>query len=201
MTRAPSIRPERANGTRRTATIHFPAATSHDNRHGIYYSTLNVGVSAHRDCYERPHVRLTGSDASASRDVFFHLECDELTALGALAEITLEIEPEIDGPEDHFSNDELVECPEDCPLGDEKGMVRCDALDVWNIRQGIERGNEWAWCSVTVTARWLGHEGSDHLGGCFYGSEAEFRRPGGYFDDMVCEALRNLRDAIEASAK
>lgn len=61
----------------------------------------------------------------------------------------------------------------------------------------LNAGDEWAWCCVVVTARWNGFEGTDTLGCCSYESEADFKRTGGYYDDMKIEAHKRLCDAIE----
>jgi len=66
------------------------------------------------------------------------------------------------------------------------------------IRDQLEAGNEWAWCCVTVTVSWEGFEASDHLGGCSYQSEENFRQVDGYFDDMVTAALETLNHQIAA---
>jgi len=64
----------------------------------------------------------------------------------------------------------------------------------------LERGNQWAWCSVTVTARCGGFQGHDYLGCCSYASQDDFCQPDGYYwDDMRREALRDLLDNLEAS--
>ena len=68
------------------------------------------------------------------------------------------------------------------------------------IRDQLSRGNEWAWCSVVVRARWNGFEGSDCLGRCSYVCEADFRA-GGYFDDMKAAALAELNRHIQATAQ
>lgn len=60
----------------------------------------------------------------------------------------------------------------------------------------------WAWCCVEVRAtieipeQGIKVSGSDYLGGCSYKNEADFRS-GGYFEDMVEEAVRALADEIE----
>lgn len=192
--RAPGITPRPAHLNARIVDVRFPPATRDEERAGTYYPMHDCSVLVRRnpyDCQPKVYVREVAPG---------NLECDELAALGALADIRVEAEWEECSPDGHFSNDELVDCPDDCPLG-EDGLVRADVLDVWRVKRGIKSGNVWAWCTVTVTARWLGHEGSDSLGACSYGSEQEFRRPGGYYDDMVKNALQELRDAIEASAK
>lgn len=64
------------------------------------------------------------------------------------------------------------------------------------IRDQLDQGNIWAWAAVTVTVAWEGFEASDHLGACSYKSEEDFREPGGYFDQMVNEALDELNDRV-----
>ena len=63
----------------------------------------------------------------------------------------------------------------------------------------VEQGEVWAWAMVAVTVSWGPFSALDHLGCCSYADEDDFRQPGGYFDDMVDEALeelnKNLLDA------
>jgi len=72
-----------------------------------------------------------------------------------------------------------------------------DPEDVSFARNGVASGNPWAWFRAIVTVRWHGFEASNSLGACSYRSEADFRRPGGYFDDMVAEALGALDLELE----
>lgn len=82
----------------------------------------------------------------------------------------------------------------------------CSAIDeetdreqeAW-VRDQLNAGNEWAWCTVFVTARWGDFEGRDSLGCCSYESRDDFER-GGYFEDMKAVALDNLRASIERAA-
>ncbi len=67
------------------------------------------------------------------------------------------------------------------------------------IRSKLEAGNDWAWCCVALTVSWQGFEASDYLGGCSYDSEEDFRKPGGYFDDMVDAALEALNEKVQAA--
>jgi hypothetical protein len=60
------------------------------------------------------------------------------------------------------------------------------------IRRQLARGNLWAWCCVKVTASLGDQEGVDYLGGCSYKNVDQFIQPGGYWDDMKREALRNM---------
>lgn len=73
------------------------------------------------------------------------------------------------------------------------------------IRDQVSRGNEWAWCMahvrVTYTVERKGSvpatlHGDAYLGACSYESEKDFRE-GGYYDDMVSEALDDLNQARE----
>jgi len=65
-------------------------------------------------------------------------------------EITIQVEPEQDQVHGHFaSGDE----DQDRELEDE--IIRL-----------ADAGYVEAWCCITVTARWKGSEGSDHLGCC-----------------------------------
>ncbi len=65
------------------------------------------------------------------------------------------------------------------------------------IRDQLEAGNEWAWCMVRVRAFWKGLEANDYLGCCSYLGEADFRTPGGYFDDMVSNTIDELTRMAE----
>ena len=62
----------------------------------------------------------------------------------------------------------------------------------------VNGGHEWAWCIVRVTVEWRGMSGDAVLGGCSYEDEADFRQPGGYFDDMQREAVWRIVDALAA---
>lgn len=76
------------------------------------------------------------------------------------------------------------------PDGPEEGLdtETCDAI---NAR--LEDGDEWAWCSVKVTATfgWGLVSASRYLGQCSYADEAGFRADA-YFEDMRAEALDDL---------
>ena len=65
-----------------------------------------------------------------------------------------------------------------------------------NILCRLQQGDIWAWAAVTVVVTWGSFEGRDHLGCCSYADENDFRQPGGYFDDMVFEALDELNRTI-----
>jgi hypothetical protein len=55
--------------------------------------------------------------------------------------------------------------------------------------------NEWAWCSVKVTAVWQGFRGSAYLGCCSYKDREDFEK-GGYLPQMQEEALETLNTDI-----
>lgn len=94
-----------------------------------------------------------------------------IATLRKKAEIEIEAEPETDvTPEDSFD----------------------DAEDIAYARSG----DLWHWCHVTVTASYDGAVGGDSLGACSYENERAFREPGGYFDDMVNEAIGRLHEQL-----
>lgn len=96
-------------------------------------------------------------------------------------DIDVQWEGDID-PEEHFENPQDVE---------------------W-VRQQIEAENVWGWCRVALRASWhdpntdKDYEGWDYLGGCSYASEQDFKRPGGYYDDMKKQAYAELQKQVEA---
>jgi hypothetical protein len=75
-----------------------------------------------------------------------------------------------------------------------------DRLLVLDIQRRRRLGDVWAWADVEVRATHvLGYTGSDYLCGCCYADEADFKRPGGYYDDMVYDALDALDKSVDAS--
>jgi hypothetical protein len=72
------------------------------------------------------------------------------------------------------------------------------------ILRRLDQGDDWAWAYVTVTATLDGtpqFKGQDSLGGCNYKNEADFKQPGGYYDDMVKEARHNLIQNIRRAVQ
>ena len=64
------------------------------------------------------------------------------------------------------------------------------------ILERLEQDDVWAWATVCVSAEWEGLKEAEYLGCCCYADEEEFRQEGGYFDDMVEEAIRNLNTRL-----
>lgn len=98
----------------------------------------------------------------------------------------------------------IVECLEETEQIEGNAMASGDpAVDrrteQW-IRDQLNLGNPWAWCTILVTARFRGFQGTDCLGCCSYRSEAEFRLPSGYFGDMVGNAVEELNRVIFRAA-
>jgi hypothetical protein len=92
-------------------------------------------------------------------------------------------EDEIEGPEGHFAT------------GD-------DAQDremVAEIVRKMNAGDIWAWFSAWVRVTFDGLTSDQYLGACSYSNEADFRA-GGYFDDMVSEAIDDLNAQIAKRA-
>jgi hypothetical protein len=97
-----------------------------------------------------------------------------------------------------------IECvPEDLPIQGNASAIddETDAQLERDLREQLERGNEWAWCLVRVTARWAEYEGYDYLGGCSYASKEQFMHPKGYYPDMKARALADLNDVIATHAR
>lgn len=78
--------------------------------------------------------------------------------------------------------------------GDDAEDKKCED----NIINRLNDGDVWAWASVKVTAAWNGLEGVDYLGACSYADEADFKQPGGYWEDMKEQALADLKHNIKA---
>jgi hypothetical protein len=85
--------------------------------------------------------------------------------------------------------------PEEIPV---KGNAICSGDEDFDqqveaeILERLAQDDLWAWATVSVTAEWEGMEEANYLGCCCYANEEEFRQEGGYFDDMVQEAVSNL---------
>ena len=89
--------------------------------------------------------------------------------------------------------------PEFIPVEDNASASGDDDFDrkvEHTILCRLQQGDIWAWAAVTVVVRWGPFEGISHLGCCSYLDEKDFRQPGGYFDDMVNEALEELNRKV-----
>ena len=95
-------------------------------------------------------------------------------------EIEIRLHPEDTHPRDHFGYDTKEE--------NDAAVAHVLAL--------AER-TEWGWCTVEVRAEFAGMVGNDYLGGCSYESERDFCQPGGYYDDMVDQAVEDLAVKLE----
>lgn len=90
--------------------------------------------------------------------------------------------------------------PEDMPI---RGNVMASGDDEADreaedaVIADLESGNQWAWCCVTITAEWAGFTGRAVLGGVSHKAAEEFCIPGGYYDDMIHEALADLLNEIK----
>ena len=96
-----------------------------------------------------------------------------------------------------------LEClPEDCEIEGNAMASGDDGYDKeveQKIIDQLNSGNEWAWCTVKVTAHIGRFHGSDYLGCCSYESEEQFTQDG-YYDDMKHEALEALKlDIMETN--
>lgn len=106
----------------------------------------------------------------------FDLPMDEV-------EFTIECLPEAERPEGFFAYDSEEE----------------NEKVVKDIYEKLE-WNEWAWCTVKVTAEWNGFTGEDYLGGVSADSEKDFIENSGYYEDMKGEAyadlVKNIQDTM-----
>lgn len=98
-----------------------------------------------------------------------------------------------------------VQClPEDIEVRGNCMASGDDAVDKEcedRIVADLENGNDWAWCTVKVTAEWNGITGVDYLGCCSYDSEKDFRQPGGYFDNMVANVIAEINQKARTIAR
>ena len=65
-----------------------------------------------------------------------------------------------------------------------------------DVQEMIDDYGLWGWCQVTVEARLGPLVGRAYLGGCSYANEEDFKN-GGYYDDLVDEAIEDLQSQID----
>lgn len=85
--------------------------------------------------------------------------------------------------------------PEDCGVRGNALASGDDAVDKAmedKIINDLNDGNEWAWCTAAVRATWNALEATDYLGCCSYESAEDFKRPGGYYQQMVDTVIDEL---------
>ena len=99
--------------------------------------------------------------------------------------ITIEIEASVDPPEASFYDAETNTWQEPHPNF---------AKHVHELEQVAD--GEWAWCDVTVTARFSDLTGTAYLAQCSYKDESDFKSDG-YYDQMVDEAIEELQQHID----
>lgn len=68
-----------------------------------------------------------------------------------------------------------------------------------HVLEEINRGNVWAWATVTITVTWAGFSSFDCLGCVSEKSEESFKHTDGYFRNMCQQALSNVFDDIKKS--
>lgn len=98
-------------------------------------------------------------------------------------------------------SDIIVEClPEDLQIKGNASAIddETDAQVEREILEQLDSGNEWAWCTIKVSLKWKGYEGTDYLGACSYKSKKDFIDANDYFPDMVAIAFNDLVDNIES---
>jgi hypothetical protein len=98
-------------------------------------------------------------------------------------------------------SDIIVEClPEDLQIKGNASAIddETDAQVEREILEQLDSGNEWAWCTIKVSLKWKGYEGTDYLGACSYKSKKDFIDANDYFPDMVDQAFNDLVSNIES---
>lgn len=97
-----------------------------------------------------------------------------------------------------------IECQEEIEPVKGNAIVSGDAefdKKVENqIIEQLEQGNEWAWCTIRVVAKWKDFFGDDYLGGCSYKSEQDFIESNDYYQDMKTNALAELNKKVKETA-
>lgn len=87
---------------------------------------------------------------------------------------------------------------DDTPVRGNALVSGCDETDKAcedEIIARLDAGDVWAWACVEVKAEFRGVSASDYLGCCCYSDEEDFKA-GGYYEDMVGEAISQLNDLI-----
>lgn len=203
MSRAPVIATRRAvkGSPVRTADVHwhprkfaprdysgpfYPAAdaTIHTQRNGTNgRAVLTICVDRSPIVTHQPQGRPApvGTPSSLPPD----LVCPERMALLALCEVELDVE-----------EDETVVRGNALASGDDAEDKACEDA----IIDRLTRGDVWAWCCVRVKLTFGNFTAySDWLGCCSYRDRGEYESPGGYYDDQVDEALRDLAGQLGLS--
>jgi hypothetical protein len=106
-------------------------------------------------------------------------------AASSNVEITIDIEPSDDPPEASFYDPETNSWQEPHPNF---------AKQVHELEQVSD--GDWAWCDVTVTARFSDLTGTAYLSQRSYKDEADFKSDGDY-SQMVDEAIHELQQHID----
>jgi hypothetical protein len=73
-----------------------------------------------------------------------------------------------------------------------------DAAMCDEIIRRADNGDVWAWCTVRVRCSVDGFQGEDYVGGCSYTDTRDFMGVGGYFSDMVDQAMVDLINTLKA---
>lgn len=185
MSRAPQISTRRAvkGESVRVADLHWHANAYSPRRSGPYYLASDATIYARRD-RTNGRARLEIRAEEARPDLF----CPPAMALLALCEVELDVEPE----ETSVRGNALAS-------GDDAE----DRAQEEEILRRLNNDDVWAWASVRVrvtlgdptTGRALRGE-SSWLGCCSYADRGDFESPGGYYDDMLAEALADLAGKI-----
>lgn len=107
----------------------------------------------------------------------FTVTLRKLTAADVYTQIM--VEQDFVDPADLFAGD---------PLEDRKAIAE--------INERLDRGDVWAWCTITVKVSWRGQEASCGFGGGNYSDESSFRQSQDFLD-LQQEAIALLNKAMQ----
>jgi hypothetical protein len=96
----------------------------------------------------------------------------------------------------------ITALPEDVPV-EGNASAWDDGTDeaYWaELRDRLDAGDRWAWCTVRITVTDGDTEGDAYLGCCSYDSADDFLAHSGYTADLITEALDAFHAAAPVSA-
>lgn len=63
------------------------------------------------------------------------------------------------------------------------------------LQEKVNRGDVWAWCTVSVTGTYKGITATEYLGCCSYENEAEFKKDA-YYSDMCSQVVELINERL-----
>lgn len=97
-------------------------------------------------------------------------------------------------PKNHFTITMLAEPDTSSPEHQERTQKFSPGFAQAVREQQKKAEKPWGWCTVVVTATLGEFKGEDTLSGCSYLGPMDFIKNSCYFEDMVNEAVRKLKE-------